>query len=197
VKRARLRLCPLVCGLALACGTDLGIGGGAKTSGNIVGFGRLAASTRLSPPWNPNGPMNERGPLVGIDLEDRAEQNIGSRWQAGVFAGWGAGPAPFGEAFAQRFGWEAYGEFGFPLHSTLFASTDLYAGVGLAAPFRLDATRKVSDLNETTWVLKRRVELVPLFRTRYLFGPPAQNHFHRLEITGGLAFRFRLETDLF
>jgi hypothetical protein len=177
----------LACLGAPACATDLGVGAGARSSGHLVGYGRLAVSTRAGTP------LNEKGPLFGIDLGSRAEQRTGSRWLAGIFAGYGSGPSAFGN----RVGFEAFGEFGFPLRETLFASTDLYAGAAATTPIRLDSPRKLVDVNQNTWIMRRHVEVVPMLRARFLFGPLGYACGERFEITGGLALRLRAETDLF
>jgi hypothetical protein len=171
--------------LTLGCGTDLGLGGGAK-DGHFVAFGRLAASTRLSLP------LNESGVLLGADLESRSELSVGSRWSAGLFAGYGSGPPPFGG----RFGYEIYGELGAPLRGTYHGLDNSYLGIGGSLPIALSPSRSVIDLNRSTWLLKRSIEFVPFARLRGYFGQDEAKHLDRLEYGGGLAFRFRVMSDI-
>jgi hypothetical protein len=174
--------------LASGCGADLGVlGGVVPRDGHVVAAGRLAASTKLGTP------ANERGFLLGMQLESRAEAQVGSSWNSGVMLGWGDGPA----AIDGRVGWEAYAEFGTPLHQTLFQSGNLYAGLALALPIRLGSPRHVVDMNESTWVLMQRVELVPLLRAR-VFRDNAPGHAveWQPERSLGLSVRLRVFSDL-
>jgi hypothetical protein len=182
---ARLVLALLAMALG-GCGVDLAGGAGAK-AGNVVGFGRLAASTRFGTP------LNEKGILLGMNLESRAEQDVGSRWSSGVMLGYGYGPP----SFDGWWGCEGYAEFGVPLRLSYSGFDDAYAGLGLALPFNVSANRELIDLNQSSWILKPRIEIVPFGRARGYFGQDEPNFSQRVEISGGLAFRFRVMTDLF
>ena len=168
------------------CAVDFGGGAGAK-AGNAVGFGRLAGSTRVGTP------MNEKGLLVGMNLESRAEEDVGSRWSTGVMVGYGYGPP----SFEGLVGYEAFAEFGVPLRLRYSGLDDAYAGVGVAVPINLTAKRELIDLNQSSWILKPRIEIVPFTRFRGYFGKDEPNFGERLEYSFGLAFRFRIMTDLF
>lgn len=171
-----------------ACGADLGALGGVEThTGHFVGGGRLAVSSKLG------SPLNERGLLVGAALEARGEQDLGSRWNSGLMLGWGDGPA----AIDGRLGWELFGEIGTPLHGTLFRRGDLYTGLSFALPIHFGPARQVVDLNESTWILTRRLELVPLLRTRlHRDHREGKDAFWRTEISFGVSLRMRAFTDL-
>jgi hypothetical protein len=173
----------------LGCGADLGAGGGwLPKTGHAVAFGRAAASTKLG-----SGMINESGFLLGVAVESRAEEDVGSRWLMGILAGAGTGPAAIGG----RWGIEGYAEAGTPLRQTLLRHGDHYVGVAVAAPFMLRRARQVADLNESTWLLKRRFELLPLVRVR-MHNDHLPDEWHtRWEVSGGLAFRLRVMTDLF
>lgn len=169
-----------------SCGLDLGAGGGVVNTPGAVGFGRLAASTKI------NIPMNEYGPLFGLALESRAEEDVGVRYLGGIMVGYGESPQQWGKPY----GFEAYGEIGTPLRSTLFHRWDLYTGLGLGIPIRLQPRRPLADLNDTTKILSRGFELVPLTRARMYVDHDSGSETSRFEITVGLAFRLRVSTDL-
>ncbi|HKU38067.1 MAG TPA: hypothetical protein VJR89_07970 [Polyangiales bacterium] len=175
-----------LCVWTAACGADLGaLGGWEARTGHFVGAARLQASTKLGTPFNQDGFM------VGATLETRGEQAFGSRWESGFLLGYGWSPA----AIDGRVGFELYGEFGTPLQSTLFPHGELYTGAAASLPLYLGSARHVTDLNESTWILVRRFELVPLLRVRFhrLRESPAW----RSDIAAGLSVRFRLLSDLF
>jgi hypothetical protein len=160
-------------------------------SGNAIGFGRVAASTKV--PLS-GGVMNEKGLLVGGWVESRAQQNVGSRWDAGLMLGWGENPAEIdGEM-----GWELYAEFGTPLHETLFRNGSLVGGLALGLPIPIGARRHAMDLNEATWFAVRRFELVPLARARVYadFSDPVDAT-AKLDVGAGLTLRLRTFSDLF
>jgi hypothetical protein len=173
---------------ALGCAADLGVGGGAMPStGHAVGFGRLAASTKPL-----STPMNEKDLMVGLALEGRGEQDVGSRFNLGATAGW-ALPA---DAIFNHFSFEAQLEGGTPLRMTLFEDGAFYLGASAALPFPLQKQRLVSNINQSTWILKRRFDLVPFVRVleHYEKDRPFWDGF---EISGGLALRYRVVSDLF
>jgi hypothetical protein len=171
----------------LGCGADLGLGMGAK-DGHAVALGRLAVGTRVSLP------MNERGVLVGANLESRSEEDVGSRWSTGVMVGYGNGPSQF---VGRWWGYEIFGEAGIPLRTTYRGFDDAYLGAGVTLPISCARGRAVTDLNRSTWLLKRSIEVVPFGHTRMYFGGRESNHWQRMEYAGGLAFRFRLMSDIF
>jgi hypothetical protein len=171
----------------LGCGTDLGLGGGAK-HGHAVGLGRLAVETKIGLP------VNDHGFLVGANLESRSEESVGSRWSTGFMLGYGAGPPQF--VGRRRWGYEIYGEAGVPLRKTFHGLNDAYLGVGVTFPIALTTSRAVTDLNRSTWLLKRSIELVPFAHARGYFGKDEPTCWSRIEYAGGLAFRFRIMTDI-
>lgn len=174
----------LVVALLPACAADLGGGAGAAVpSGNAVGIGRIAASTRLGTP------LNDHGVLVGVSVESRGEANVGSRFSTGVSLGYGNGPPLIGRVV----GWEVFGDFGTPLRGKLFPDGDFYAGATVALPFRLDPARPLREINDATWIVMRRFELVPFVRTRVHVDHDADEV---VEIAGGASLRLRLLTDL-
>lgn len=170
----------------LGCGTDLGLGAGAK-HGHAVALGRLAVATKL------NLPLNDRGVLIGTNLESRSEENVGSRWSTGIMLGYGDGPSQF---VGRRWGYEIYAEAGVPLRTTYRGFDDAYVGVGGSLPLSLTGSRAVTDLNRSTWLLKRSIELVPFGHARGYFGDDESNGWNRMEYAGGLAFRFRVMSDI-
>jgi hypothetical protein len=108
--------------------------------------------------------------------------------------GYGSGPA----AIDGVFGFEAYGEFGTPLWHTLFRHGDLYAGAAVAMPIHLGSPRHVTDLNNSTWVMTRRFEFVPMVRTRtHLDHPGGGDATAETDVEAGLTFRLRVFSDLF
>lgn len=174
--------------LSAGCGAELGVlGGVAPRDGHAVATGRLAASTKLG------SPANERGLLIGMELESRAEADVGASWNSGLMFGWGVNPAAIGG----RLGWEAYAEIGTPLDQTLFQDGDLYMGLALGVPIRLGPARQVADLNESTWILMQRIELVPLLRARLAYDAgPGHAQQWSPEISLGLSLRVRVFSDL-
>jgi hypothetical protein len=188
VRRAAILLAALTAG----CGAELGGGGGVVASktgaGDAMGFGRVAMSTKLGTP------INDHGVLVGASLEDRMEQNLGSRFTTGIMLGWGTGPS----AIEGTFGFEAYAEFGTPIRETIFRRFDHYTGAAVGVPIRLGSPRRVTDLNTSTWVLTRRFEVVPLVRTRFnVDHPDDSDAVLRVDIAAGVTLRLRIFTDLF
>jgi len=184
-----LRFLPLaVAFFALGCAGELGVGGGAMTeTGHAVAFGRSTLSTRLG-----GVPIGDSGLLLGLAVEGRGEERVGSRFQAGALVG-GATPS---DAVGGWFGVEGYGEFGTPLRSTLFAHGDKYFAFGAGFPFPLDRRRDVARVNDSTWVLKYRLELVPFVRT-LAYDLHDDDLTLAVEVSGGIAFRYRLVSDLF
>jgi hypothetical protein len=153
-------------------------------TGHPVAIGRLAVSSRLGEP------MNDHGFLVGASVESRAESDVGSRFSAGVSLGYGDGPPVVG----RWWGWEAFADVGTPLRGKLFPGGDFYAGGTVALPIRLDSSRSIRDMNDSTWIVKRRFELVPFVRGRCHvdIGNDAP-----VEFAGGFSLRFRVFSDLF
>jgi hypothetical protein len=177
----------LVSALALlGCGADLGLGAGAK-DGHAVALGRLAVATKL------NLPLNDRGVLLGTNLESRSEQNVGSRWSTGIMLGYGDGPSQF---VGRWWGYEVYAEAGVPLRTTYRGFDDAYVGLGGTFPLSLTSSRAVTDLNRSTWLMKRSIELVPFWHARGYFGKDESDFRNRMEYAGGLAFRFRVMSDI-
>jgi hypothetical protein len=174
--------------LLMGCGADLAIGGGPEArTGHAVAFGRVAVATKLGTP------TNDHGFMLGMALESRGEQSVGSRWDSGVIVGWGTGPA----AIDGRIGREAYGEFGTPLRGTLWDRGAFYTGAVLAMPIHFGSPRQVIDLNQSTWILRQRFELVPLLRVRFHVDPPVGPHANlRTDLALGVAFRLRAFSDL-
>lgn len=148
---------------------------------------RFSAQTRIG------APMNESGPLVGVAAESRSEAYIGSRFSAGIMAGYGSGPATIG---GWPVGFDAFFEAGTPLGSSLFHRGAHYLGATFDVPIRFSARRNIQDLNESTWILFSRFELVPMIHTRtYADYDP---HFERRwDVELGFAIRMRLHNDLF
>lgn len=180
----------LFCSLLLCaggCGADLGLLPGYETTrGHAVASGRMAFATKLAQP------LNERGFLVGAAIETRAEQHVGARWDGGLMLGWGCGPA----AIDGRMGVELYGEFGTPLHATLLSHGDLYLGAGAGMPIRIGRQRHVDDLNDATWLARRRFEIVPMVRTRWYRDHSPGARRWRGDFAIGFNFRLRVFTDL-
>lgn len=166
------------------CAADLGLGAGAK-AGNAVAFGRVAGLTRFGTP------MNERGFLIGAALESRGEEDVGSRWSTGVMVGYGFGPPKFDG----QVGLDVFGEAGIPLRGEYHDLYDSYLGFGADVPFILWPGRNVIDLNQSTFILKRRIELVPFGRAR-AYVQNGVEFGDAVEWSAGFAFRFRLMTDL-
>jgi hypothetical protein len=188
----------LLTALPLAgCAVDLGAGTGAEvTSPHVMGLGRVAAQTRLG------APMNERGALVGAEVDSRTEYRVGSRFSGGIMLGYGDGPATIGQGplsiWGIPVGWEIHGDVGTVLGDTLYPDWTFYGGVALAAPTLLASSRQISDLNESTWVLMRRIEIVPMLRGRMHFDRPFEDDaFFRLDVAGIVNMRLRTITDLF
>ncbi|HEU4408169.1 MAG TPA: hypothetical protein VFS43_23100 [Polyangiaceae bacterium] len=176
--------------LSAGCAADLGGGAGAEVArGHVLGFGRVAASTRLG------SPLNDHGLLVGAAVESRAEAPGGSRFTGGVLVGAGYGPESIG---GSRWGLEGFAEAGTPLRSTLFRGGDFYAGVGVNRPLRLFEARQIAELNDSTWVLMTRFELVPMGRYRLHVDHPGPGGARlRHDVGVGLALRLRTFSDLF
>lgn len=182
---------PLLITLATsACGIDLGLGTGATVKDpHGVGVARAAVSTRLSV-----SDSKDRGILLGGELEGRSEWSLGSRWNAGLVVGWGDGPATLGG----KVGCEVFADFGLPLGERMLGDRAFYAGGALAVPISLERTRSITDMNRATWILRRRLELVP--QTRYRFyrnsdDSAAPSHQHELAML--LSLRLRFESDLY
>jgi hypothetical protein len=176
--------------LSLGCATDVAVGGGwMPESGHAVAFGRSAVSTR---PFSV--PINHSGPLLGLAAEERAEEEVGSRFQAGLIAGYSLPPYWLWDTFAP----ELYAEVGTPLRSTLFERWDSYFSVGAGLPFPLNLRRDVQDVNRSIWILKYRSELVPFLRLVVHNVHDTNDRLDRqLEFTIGVSIRPRLASDLF
>ena len=172
----------------VGCGAELGGGGGVEVrSGDVVGYGRAAASTRLG------SPLNDHGFLVGGSLESRAEATVGARYDAGLMLGWGSGP----KAIGGKWGFETYGEFGSPLQKAIFRDGNCFFGAAIATPYHLAKPREVKDLNESVWIATTFVELVPMVRVRlHLDHPGGGDATTKIDLSGGLAFRLRVLSDL-
>jgi hypothetical protein len=185
----RFRAASLVVALgACGCAGDLGVGGGAMTkTGHAVAFGRSTLSTRIG-----GVPLGDSGLLVGLALEGRGEEEVGSRFQSGLFVGGASSSRDIGGCF----GVEGYGEFGTPLRGTLFAHGDTYFAFGTAFPIPLDRPSNAARINESLWILKYRLELVPFVRT-LAYDLHGDNLALAVEVSGGVAFRYRLVSDLF
>ena len=190
MKPTPLRVLPLLVATT-ACGADLGLGTGATLNDpHGVGVARAAVSTRLGVLTD----SKDRGLLLGTELEGRSEWSIGSRWNGGVMLGWGDGPATLGG----RVGWEAFGDIGVPLGQRLLGDRALYAGGAFAVPISLERTRNITDLNRATWILRRRLELVPQARYRFYRNnadSPAPASQHELGLL--VSLRLRFESDLY
>lgn len=187
--RARL-LVAIACSFLAGCAADFGGALGPELpTGNIVGYGRIAGSTRLG------DPMNEKGPLVGMHLESRMEAEQGSRFQGGIMAGYGYGPAALG---GWPIGFEGYLEGGTALRTTLFYKGDFYTGAAVSFPIRAERDRDIRQLNDSTWILHRRLELVPGARYRlFLDHPSGEPLTLRSELVVTFALRLRVFSDLF
>lgn len=182
--------------LAGGCAGDLGLGAGATIKdAHAVGVARAAGSTRILG-------AEDYGFLLGGSLENRMEMDRGSRWNMGVLAGWGYGPAALGG----RMGWELFGEAGIPVRQHLLRDSDYYLGAAAALPISLERTRSLHELNNNTWILRRRVELVPQLRGRFYHeGDDAPRYegesrpapANRFEAAFLVSFRIRVKTDLF
>jgi hypothetical protein len=174
--------------LLVGCGAELGGGAGVEAkSAHAIGYGRAAASTRLGTP------LNDHGFLVGSSLESRAEQRVGARYDAGLMLGWGTGPAAIGG----KWGFEAYGEVGTPLQSAIFREGNCFFGAAISVPYHLAKPREVKDLNDSVWIATTYVELVPMMRARlHLDHPGGGDTTTKIDISGGLAFRLRVLSDL-
>lgn len=181
----------LVClNAALGCAADLGLGGGKMTSsGHGVALGRMSLTTKPM-----STPINDRGLLVGVALEERDEEHVGSRFQLGAIVGYGLRPYAIANAFSAEF----YAEGGTFVRPSLFEHTQGYLGLGAGFPIPIDKQRNVTDVNRSTWILKPRFELVPFLRVRTArdletYGTLVKDN----EISGGLAVRYRIASDLF
>jgi hypothetical protein len=185
----RARFLAIVLSLGgVGCAGDLGVGGGAMTqTGHAVAFGRSSLSTRIG-----GVPMGDHGVLVGLAVEGRGEERVGSRFEAGILLGGGTSPYAIGDSL----GFEGYGEFGTPLRGTLFDHGDKYYGAGVGFPIPLNRRRDVARVNDSLWILKYRLEVVPFART-HLYDLHDDGLGLAVEVSGGLAFRYRLVSDLF
>jgi hypothetical protein len=182
--------------LTAGCAADLGVGaGGTVKDPHAVGVARAGGSTRLG------AGTQDHGFLAGASFENRIEAHRGSRWSAGLLAGYGSGPATLG---GRRIGWELFGELGVPVRRSLLGDGDYYLGAAAALPIALERGRNLTDLNKATWILRRRAELVPMLRGRFYQegadAPPYEDKspapHERLEIAFVLSLRIRVETDL-
>jgi hypothetical protein len=175
--------------LSVACATDLGLAGGTTLKDpHGVLQARAAVETRVG------FDSKDAGVLVGGELEGRSEWDLGSRWNAGVMVGWGHGPVTLGG----KFGYELFASLGVPMDAHLFSSRALYTGAGFALPISLERARNITDMNRTTWILRRRLEVVPMARYRYYLNSadsPAPLHQHELSLV--LSLRLRFESDLY
>ena len=174
------------------CSADLGGGVGLEArSGHEVGIGRMAASTKFG---SYGAPFNQTGLLVGAALEARGEQSFGSRWDLGLMAGYGKGPAEIDG----KLGYELFGELGTPVRATLAKNGDFFTGAGAALAIPLSAPRDAADLNRSTWILKRRFEFLPMVKTRFHFDhTDGSDLVWRADVEAGFSFRLRVFTDLF
>jgi hypothetical protein len=192
MKGAAMLAAAATLGSLTACSADLGGGAGIEArTGHALGFGRIAASTKIGPS---GAPLNQRGVLVGTSLEARAEQSRGSRWDLGLMMGWGFGPAEVDG----KLGFEAFGEVGTPVRATLVENGDFYLGAGTALTIPLNTARDAADLNRSTWILKRRFELMPELQSRFHFDHPnGGDLIVRTDVEAGISFRLRVFSDLF
>ena len=95
-------------------------------------------------------------------------------------------------------GYESFLELGPPSESGLFKHGDWFAGAACALPLSLSAPRQVQDLNHSTWFATNRLELVPMLRTRVHFDHPDGGALTtKVDLTGGIALRLRVLSDLF
>jgi hypothetical protein len=172
------------------CAADLGLGGGAMTnSGNKVALGRISLTTKPT-----STPINDQGLLVGVALEERDEEHLGSRFMLGAVAGYGLRPYAVCNTFSAEF----YAEGGTFVRPSLFEHKQGYVGAGAGLPFPIDKQRNVSDVNRSTWILKPRFEIVPFFRFRTARDLETYaTLFKDTELSGGVAVRYRIVSDLF
>jgi hypothetical protein len=172
------------------CAADLGTGAGVETqSAHAIGFGRAAVSMRVG------SPLNEHGLLVGATVESRAEASEGSRWTGGVMLGGGFGPSALG---GSPLGFNGYFEAGTPLRAVLLKNWEHYLGLGFEVPIRLSTRRNIQDLNDSSWILLRRFEVVPFARMRLHHDYPQGGDLDaRFDVSGGVSFRMRIFTDVF
>jgi hypothetical protein len=184
-----LRAWPLLFLALPGCGADLGVGAGAMPrTGHAVGFGRLAVTNR------PSSPLHSEGSWIfGMTAESRAEEQVGSRFQAGALVGYAARPYSLGSVAAPELALEA----GTPLRSTLFRHLDSYFAMNTGLTFPLYHQREVQELNRSTWIVKYRVEIVPFVRVVMHNQHDAGRFERAFELSGGLAIRQRLVSDLF
>lgn len=173
------------------CGADFALGAGANTTGRAVGFGRVAMSTKFG------SPLNEGGLMLGLAVESRGEEDIGSRWSTGLMLGFGKGPA----IIDGRVGYEVYAEAGTTIKSTLVEHLrDVYFGAAAGVPIALSSRRNVASLNDSTRLMGRSVELVPMARVRVRHDdrtPAEAGRAWLVDIAGGFALRLRIFSDLF
>lgn len=176
------------------CGVELGAHAGAAwtsktesaTDPNLAFSNRVAATTVLDP---------DHGPLLGAELEGRAEREVGGRWTAGLLAGYALVP----RRRMASMGIEGYVDGGSRIEdASLFNHGQFYAGGGFALPIWLTGSHEGADLNASTWIAKRAVELVPYSRVRFYDDrfEDASRHV-RSEIVLGAAIRARWVSDLF
>jgi len=172
------------------CAADLGLGGGAMThSGHKVALGRMSLTSKPL-----STPINDEGLLVGVALEERDEEHLGSRFMLGAVAGYGLRPYALWNEFSAEF----YAEGGTFLRPSLFEHKQGYVGLGAGFPVPIDKQRNVIDVNRSTWILKPRFELVPFLRFRTARDLETYGTlFKDNEISGGLALRYRIVSDLF
>jgi len=181
--------------LSSGCGVELGAHGGAawtsKTesarSPNLTFSNRVAATTVLDP---------DHGPLLGAELEGRTEREVGGRWTVGLLAGYALVP----RRRTASVGFEGYVNGGSRIEdASLFNHGQFYAGGGFALPIWLAGSHEGADLNASTWIAKRAVELVPYARVRFYddrFESDGSRHL-RSEVVLGVAIRARWVSDLF
>jgi len=188
MRRPGVRHVAVACPLLLGCAADFGGGMFHQVrDSHAVGAAQIAASTKIGTP------LNNQGFLVGAEVRGRAEDELGSRWMAGLRAGYGQSPDPA----PGKMGWELHGDFGTPLgKGGLFPDWSIYAGATFATPIWMSRRHEGSDLNTSSWFFKRAVELVPSLSARVyldrLDDGPTQR---RTDLGVGLAVRLRAVND--
>lgn len=189
MKRA-VRVVTLLLSLCSAgCGLDLGFAGGRTFPQKAwSGSTHVAVSTKAS------SPLNSQGLLVGAEAEGRSEEDFGARWTAGARVGYGKSS----DARPLAMGWEAHGDFGTTIRDgRIFPRGDLYMGATAALTIWLSQGHQLQDLNTSTWVGVRAVELVPYTRVRrYIDHADDGSSTDRWDLGFGFAFRLRTLSDV-
>lgn len=174
----------------IGCAADIG-GGSAfqPRDGHAVLSGEVAVSSKPA-----SAPLNTDGPLLGAELQGRYETKLGSRWTVGARVGYGKSPEPVRFSF----GWEAHLDVGTPFgNGGMFPDGRFYYGATVAPIWWIDADHEGTDLNSSSWFLRRAVELSPYLRVRaHCDGEDKCYPFvTRTDLGAGLRVRLRLIND--